>query len=67
MAQELGASSCVMLLEGRISVLENEKADLEASLAAARLEAETSTKHLEEARKRVWVAEDAAKTAEARR
>ena len=56
-----------MLLEGRISALENEKADLEASLAAARLEAETSTKHLEEARKRVWVAEDAAKTAEARR
>ena len=60
-------SSRVAELEEKLFVLEKEKTDLEVSLASARSQAETSTKQLEEARERARVAEDTAKTSEARR
>jgi len=67
MEVELRASLCVAELEEKLSALEKEKADLEGSLASARSQADTSTKKLEEAQERARVADETAKTSEARR
>ena len=61
---EAGTSSRVAELEEMVSALQNEKKDLEASLASVRIRAETSIKQLDEARGKATAAEDAARTTE---
>ena len=50
-------------LKKMVSALQQEKRDLEASLASMRIRAETSIKQLDEAHGQAAVVEDAAKTA----
>jgi len=61
---EAGTSSRVAELEEMVSALQQEKKDLEASLASMHIRAETSIRQLDEARAKALAAEDAAKTAE---
>ena len=61
---EAGTSSRVAELEEMVSALQQEKKDLEASLASMHIRAETSIRQLDEARGKASAAEDAAKTAE---
>ena len=63
---EVRSSSCIAELEERVSALQKEKNDLEASLASVHIRVKTSIKQLEEARNRAKAAEDAAKATEDR-
>ena len=64
MEAEAGTSSRVAELEKMVSALQQEKRDLEASLASMRIRAETSIKQLDEAREKATAAEEAVKIAE---
>jgi len=66
MKVEVGASSRVAELEERVSALQREKNEHEASLASVRIRAETYIKQLEEARGWAQAAEEAAKVSEDR-
>ena len=60
---EAGSSSRIAELEEKVSTLQKEKNDLEASLASVRIRVETSIKQLDEACGRAKDAEDTAKAA----
>ena len=66
MKVEVGASSRIAKLEDRVSALQREKTELEASLASVQIRVETSIKQLEEARGWAQAAEEAAKVSEDR-
>ena len=61
---EVASSSRIAELEERVSALQKEKNDLEASLDSVRIRAETSIKQLAEARGWAKATEDAAKAIE---
>ena len=61
---EAGSSLQVAELKKMVSALQQEKRDLEASLASVRIRADTSIKQLDEVREKATAAEEAAKTAE---